>query len=594
MITYPLNKIEYQAEDAELFHCTRNSGIYANDDFVCTVTGADNNVTIGTGIAWIRNSKFSGKVVANKKTVVLDLGTAPANLDRIDVVAIRFDANLNSTDFAIIQGTPASSPARPKRSTTATVYELFLLEVYRPAGAATISSKNVKDLRLSKDCGLMADSVTSIDTSAIDAQIDDLIKSLQKEIQNIKNEEGIMLNSVYDADDDGIVDMSYSLKGGIGIKKGDNLNDFLDIGNYYCKNTTIAASLINSPTTLPFRMKVENGSGVALQSVVQTIYPLMHPYASADKTIIYTRTIRLTASGAFSNASNWYFTKGTPALTASQKAEIKNLMDDYFTYANRFLYVGNARRESYCYTNDLKGDTSGDYFVKGCISNGKYLHNCGVFAQFVWMGRAISDFVDNPKIPITTINTVFNWGYYFDFALAQYGQNAIKEGGGYFGDNTYVANGKTRFVSLDGCSAMAEELHRIGCEIPYGEVEVGDLVFYRTQSEQDNNDDEVEQAVFRNITHVGIVYDVDKKGKPIIIESSDAWAANLGFIGLDEKVKKLNGDVSYYGVIRAVNYERRVVMAARHPAAFGFGGNVPTEFTKYRGVKWIELGGQVK
>ena len=62
LVTYPLNNLDYTAEDAELFHCTRSSGIYANDDFGFTVTGTDNTVTIGTGIAWIRNSKFSGTV----------------------------------------------------------------------------------------------------------------------------------------------------------------------------------------------------------------------------------------------------------------------------------------------------------------------------------------------------------------------------------------------------------------------------------------------------------------------------------------------------------------------------------------------------
>ena len=33
IITYPLNNIEYTAEDAELYHATRTSGVFANDDF---------------------------------------------------------------------------------------------------------------------------------------------------------------------------------------------------------------------------------------------------------------------------------------------------------------------------------------------------------------------------------------------------------------------------------------------------------------------------------------------------------------------------------------------------------------------------------
>ena len=44
MITYPLNNIDYTAEDAELFHCTRTSGIWATNDFPISVTGRDNNI----------------------------------------------------------------------------------------------------------------------------------------------------------------------------------------------------------------------------------------------------------------------------------------------------------------------------------------------------------------------------------------------------------------------------------------------------------------------------------------------------------------------------------------------------------------------
>lgn len=214
MITYPLNKIEYQATDAELFHCTRNSGIYAGDDFVCTVTGADNNVTIGAGIGWIRNSKFSGKVIANKSDVVLDLGLADASLNRWDIVAIQFDKNNNATDFVVKHGTTASTPVRPEIVQTETLYELYLAAFYRKAGATTITASDVFDLRLDPTvCGLMADSVTEIDTAGINAQINALIEKLREEIAGIESSTEIMLKSVYDTDGDGVVDDAEKLNG---------------------------------------------------------------------------------------------------------------------------------------------------------------------------------------------------------------------------------------------------------------------------------------------------------------------------------------------------------------------------------------------
>ena len=72
--TYPLNDIEYQAEDAELFHCTRTSGVYAYGHFPISVTGADNNITIGKGIGWLKNTEFSGKVFASILKSVISPG----------------------------------------------------------------------------------------------------------------------------------------------------------------------------------------------------------------------------------------------------------------------------------------------------------------------------------------------------------------------------------------------------------------------------------------------------------------------------------------------------------------------------------------
>lgn len=64
IVTYPLNNVTYSAEDAELYNSARTSGVYATDDNLeYSLTGAM-QITIGVGLAWIQNSRFSGKVVA--------------------------------------------------------------------------------------------------------------------------------------------------------------------------------------------------------------------------------------------------------------------------------------------------------------------------------------------------------------------------------------------------------------------------------------------------------------------------------------------------------------------------------------------------
>ena len=196
LTTYPLNDVDYQAEDAELFHCTRNSGIFNGDDFSCSVTGADNNVTIGVGLGWIHNSRFSGKVVALKAALSLTLEIADSLYPRIDAVVIQFDANANQTEIVVKKGTAASSPAAPAVSRTESLYELHLYHIRREAGSVYITPGNITDLRLNESyCGLMADSVTSINTAAINAQISDLINKLRKEISEVEDGSAFLLRS---------------------------------------------------------------------------------------------------------------------------------------------------------------------------------------------------------------------------------------------------------------------------------------------------------------------------------------------------------------------------------------------------------------
>ena len=163
IITYPLNNIEYTAEDAELYLATRTSGVFAGDDFSITVPGDGNIVTIGEGIGWIRNSKFSGKVVANKAEMSLDLGLPHATYPRIDAVVLQFSANANASEIIVKNGTAKTDPMPPEVVRTESVYELHLYHVYRGAGAANVTASNVTDLRSdSAYCGIMSDDVTML------------------------------------------------------------------------------------------------------------------------------------------------------------------------------------------------------------------------------------------------------------------------------------------------------------------------------------------------------------------------------------------------------------------------------------------------
>lgn len=192
--TYPLNDIDYQAEDAELFHCTRTSGVYASGHFPVSVTGTDNNITIGKGIGWLKNTEFSGKVFASQEETTLNAGVPDASLPRVDAVVVRFDANQNETYFTIKQGSVGSTPTPPEVERGEYIYELHLYHIRRRPGATAITPGDITDLRMDANyCGLMADSVTHVDMSAINAQVRGVISDWENQIANVTD--GKMIES---------------------------------------------------------------------------------------------------------------------------------------------------------------------------------------------------------------------------------------------------------------------------------------------------------------------------------------------------------------------------------------------------------------
>lgn len=187
---YPLNNIDYTAEDVGIYNATRTSGIYANDDFALSLTGSDNIISVDVGLAWMHLSRFFGVAVALKNKTFVDMGLPDSVYSRIDALVLQFDANKNGADVVVKSGTASSNPHPPALSQTEALYELHLAHVLRKPGAASIAAADVTDMRLStKYCGIMSDPVSKVDTAAIDAQISALIEKLKKDLADVENQD---------------------------------------------------------------------------------------------------------------------------------------------------------------------------------------------------------------------------------------------------------------------------------------------------------------------------------------------------------------------------------------------------------------------
>ena len=186
IITYPLDIIEYEAKDAETYLCSRTSGVFASaGHFDASITGA-REVTISSGLAWIKNADFKGKSVLNDADVPISIPIADGVLDRVDRIVLQFSKTANATSIVLKSGTPSAAAVAPAIVHTETVYELGLYTVSVPAGSTTILASHVTDTRMDETvCGLMRDGVTGIPTAELQAQVEALIADLREQISNV-------------------------------------------------------------------------------------------------------------------------------------------------------------------------------------------------------------------------------------------------------------------------------------------------------------------------------------------------------------------------------------------------------------------------
>ena len=189
ILTYPLNGIQYRAEDAEAYLCTRESGVYsAENNFALEITGAM-QVTIGKGIAWIKNEDFAGKVIKNDSDVTIAIPIADGTFNRIDRIVIQFDKALNATNIVLKQGTTANFPVAPAIVRNDIIYELGLYEISVNAGVVEITNENIKNTMLDETvCGLMRDGVTGIPTETLQRQAEGIIDQIRKVLENAVGE----------------------------------------------------------------------------------------------------------------------------------------------------------------------------------------------------------------------------------------------------------------------------------------------------------------------------------------------------------------------------------------------------------------------
>lgn len=206
---FPLDNTEYEASALGAWFATRTRGVLSSgDNFAVTASGTGMSVTLQPGYGWLRRNAHWGTVVWMEEPETFILDPADGTLSRIDVIALRLDKDNNTAQPILRKGTFSNAPTftAPVRDTHAD--EVYAASILVQPGAVKILQSDVTDLRLNETyCGIMRDGITGIPTAQLQEQAQQLIEQLRTELQGVKDQTGLMLKSVYDADNNGKVDM---------------------------------------------------------------------------------------------------------------------------------------------------------------------------------------------------------------------------------------------------------------------------------------------------------------------------------------------------------------------------------------------------
>lgn len=152
---------------SSIFEGIITDGIFGaiGDAFYPTAAGG-NVVNIGTGKCW-----FNQTWMENDALLPVDCGEANNILNRIDVVVIKVDTSVDvrNTTIECIQGTPSSTPSRPKLTNTETVHYYPLCYVERPYGSTEITQGKITDVRFD-ETPIIQGALKTIDVEQLFAQ----------------------------------------------------------------------------------------------------------------------------------------------------------------------------------------------------------------------------------------------------------------------------------------------------------------------------------------------------------------------------------------------------------------------------------------
>lgn len=201
---WPLDNKQYFSDAMGAAYAARSRGLLRSDNFTATTNG-DNTLTISKGVACVHVTDFWSAFPFMKQDTVMQFEDADGVYMRWDVLAVGYDKNANMAGMYVRTGVAAPSPEMPAVRRDNDFDEVFLYGVRRRVGATKIEADDIVDLRLDPDyCGLMRDTIDSIDTSVMQATFEAFLAKIEQELDRINTGTETMLKTTYDTKGRGV------------------------------------------------------------------------------------------------------------------------------------------------------------------------------------------------------------------------------------------------------------------------------------------------------------------------------------------------------------------------------------------------------
>ena len=245
---------KYKASDfAEYFKTFIGNGVFPNPSSnLQVISNGDMTLTISPGFAWI-----NGYMYHNTDNLILTVDHSDSALKRVDRVVIKCDFVNREIKTYIKKGTFSQSPVAPALERSVDAYELCVAEIQIDNNVVAIQQSKITDTRLNNElCGIVTQTVETIDTTTLFNQIEEYKREF--ELQNMN-----WFNSTT-------------------VKLGDDFNIWFDTVKGIL-NEDVAGNLTNRVLTLEDKV---NNLDLVANKVVMNDGTSVEEAVSANKTSI--------------------------------------------------------------------------------------------------------------------------------------------------------------------------------------------------------------------------------------------------------------------------------------------------------------------